>query len=214
MEQSKAGLNTLKGRAFLLAATSALALSATIAPSLVHADTIGTATTNATVQIVGGNLTMSGSDTSSQFSGGILTGSANVKAGTADAGSITLTDARGTGAGYNVTASAPTLRDASGHTLAGGNLSLSNVAVSPIDPTSGAKPTSQVTKDTAVDSGSIPLINSVADTSNGNGMGSYKISLGNLNFKGTASADTYAQTYSTTITYTLANGPENSGQQP
>lgn len=192
-------------------ATLATGLLAGLAsPLLVHADTTS-ATTNATVTITPGPINLSANQsttaitTAKNLDGSGESGYAN----SADAGTLILTDARGTGAGYNVTATASELTQRT-HKLSGSNLNLNNVSVNKVDSTSGDVPTSTVTGTTAIDdNASNTLVNQKADTTNGSGMGSYKINLNKLNFAGNLPANVYAGTYSTTVTYTVANGPEN-----
>jgi hypothetical protein len=85
------------------------------------------------------------------------------------------------------------------------------VSIEKVDTTSGDVPTSDVTAATAIDNGaSNTLLNQKQDTTSGSGMGSYKVNLNKLNFAGSIPANAYNGTYSTTVTYTVANGPENS----
>lgn len=139
-----------------------------------------------------------------------LNGAADGYAGDATAGTLNLTDARGTGAGYTVTAQATQLTDTAGHKLSTGNLNLNSVGITKLDATSGTVPTAAVASATVVDgTTSATLATSKADATTGTGMGSYSVNLNNLNFAGNASANTYAGTYTSTVTYTVGSGPEN-----
>lgn len=177
-------------------------------PLVANADT--TATTTATVTIAPGALSVAANQNKTAISATkSLDGTGSNYTGTANAGTLGLTDARGTGAGYTVTAQATQLSDAAGHKLSTGNLNLNNVGVTKADTTSGTVPTSAVASSTVVDGTSATLATSKADTTTGTGMGSYSVNLNSLNFAGNAPASAYAGTYSSTVTYTVGSGPEN-----
>jgi hypothetical protein len=199
----------LRNKAMVLGASAAMLLGLA-GPIMASADstTAGTATTDVNVQINGGPLTLGGTNNTT-YSSGKLTGKTNVTGATADAGKLSLTDARGTGAGYSLTAQATPLKDGSGHVLTGGNLTFAGITVAKVDSTSGTIPASQVTKPTAVDNGNINVLNQPTDLKNGDGMGSYQVNLNELKFNGSLPASGYANQYHTTVTYTLSNGPES-----
>lgn len=197
-------------KAFVYATLATGLLAGLSAPLLAHADTTS-ATTNATVTINPGPISLSANQSSTAISAAKnLDGSGNTGyANSADAGTLNLTDARGSGAGYTVTAKASPLTQGK-HALSGSNLNLNNLSIEKVDSTSGDVPTSTVNGTTAIDNNaSNTLVNQKADTENGSGMGSYKVNLNKLNFAGSIPANAYTGTYSTTVTYTVGNGPEN-----
>ena len=180
------------------------------APVPTHADTTGS-TSVATFTIIPGPLTLSANQSSTTINASKrLDGNGDSDDATsAPAGILNLNDTRGTGAGYTITATAAPLTNGT-HTLAGSNLSLNNVTVTKLITTSGTVTTRTVSNTTTIDNGiSNTIVGQKSDTTNGDGMGSYQINLNKLNFAGAIPANSYQSTYSTTVTYTIANGPEN-----
>lgn len=169
--------------------------------------------------------TQSFASTESTVSGGSLTGGgvgfAPLSA-TLDGSQITttsnwsigdITDARGTGEGWNVSMSLAQFKEydtvnntyvTGGKTLATSSLIVSTVpTIAKIDSTSSETTTiTPVTSGTALDTGSaVKLITASLD----GGMGSY--SFGNLGVTLTIPANAYAKTYKTTATVSLNKAP-------
>lgn len=120
---------------------------------------------------------------------------------------LSITDARGTGAGYNITVSAtPFQRNGQkANEFSNVNISLTTTGVSKIDQSSGNVPKFTLTNNT-INNNAQTLISQSADTSTGAGMGSYKIPI-TYTLSGSIPANAYAGTYTSTVTYTLASGP-------
>ncbi|MDF2854299.1 MAG: hypothetical protein K0Q87_150 [Neobacillus sp.] len=156
------------------------------------------ATTTATVAINGGPQTIS---TNGAVTLPAVPLNGDQQSTTVSLPNINLTDATGTGAGWHVTVSSPAVT-AGTKTLSTGLLKISPVAsVTKDDPTSSSVPTVSTTADKLVDSGAVTLLSAAA----GNGMGSYIADQSNLTLS--VPANTYAGTYTTTLTYSLVTAP-------
>jgi hypothetical protein len=165
------------------------------------------------VTVTGGSLSIT-NPTVGDFTGVTLDGTA--KSTTATFAGFSATDARGTGAGWNVTAQASqfaewdsSLNDGAGgyvdggKTLALGSLSMPAPTVAKADTTSSAVP-SITAGPYAIDAASAVKIASAA--ANGTGMGSYDFTQGgNLTLSIPASA--YAKAYRSTVTVSVVTGP-------
>jgi hypothetical protein len=149
------------------------------------------------VILTGGTLSIS-APVVGNFTTVVLDGTA--KTTPATMGAFTVYDARGTGAGWNVTVQASQFTTGT-KTLAYGSLSMPNQTVTKIDSTSNTAPT-VVAGSYLIDSASALKISSAAvDT----GMGSYSYSGGNLTLSIPANA--YAGTYTSTVTVSVVTGP-------
>lgn len=159
------------------------------------------------VIITGGSLSIT-NPTVADFSGVTLDGQAQSATATMDG--FSATDARATGAGWNVTVGASQFAEwdgtqyvASGHTLPASSLSMPQVSVAKGSGTSSALP-SITTGPYTIDSGSSVEIASAA--ADGSGMGDYDFTQGgSLTLSVPASA--YATTYRSTVTVSVATGP-------
>ena len=164
---------------------------------------------DANVVVTGGSLAITTAPTAGDFSGVTLDGTA--KTTTASLDNFQVNDARGSGAGWNVTVQATQFAEhdgtgyvASGKTLPTSSLSLANATVASPDTTS-ADPTMTAGAYT-VDAGSAVKIASAAvDT----GMGKYDISFAATaaDLTLTVPATAYAKTYRSDVTLTLASTP-------
>lgn len=158
-----------------------------------------TATTTATIDIKGGDLSVSAPNE--------LTVPANKLDGykqTAkiNAGTLGLVDARGTGTGYRLDVSSPVL--SGDEPYAAGQLAIAPVGqVAKADPTSGDTPTAATEGNEIIDNGSAATL---LKADGGKGMGSYNANLQDLIV--TIPANTYAGTYKTTLTYNLTTAAE------
>lgn len=151
------------------------------------------------------------------FTGVTLDGTAKTTYATFD--NISATDARGTGAGWNVTVQATQFAEhngtayvTSGKTLPLSSLAMAGITITKSDSTSSAVPTA-TTGPYTLDSGSAVKISSAA--ADGTGMGSYTFTQGDLDtgttgsqpLKLTVPASTYAKTYRSDVTVSIVSGP-------
>jgi hypothetical protein len=157
------------------------------------------------VTVTGGSLSITGV-TAGDFAGVTLDGTAKTSTATVDP--FSATDARGTGAGWNVTMQGTQFAEwdgadyvAGGKTLPLNSLSLSALAVAANGTTSPAPTTSSVSGiDNAT--GAIKIASAALDS----GMGQYdftganKLSLG-------IPASAYAKTYRSEVTVSVVTGP-------
>ena len=182
----------------------------TVAASIVFAaaQTPGAlAADDANVTITGGLLSIT-NPAVGNFAGVTLNGTAQTT--TATFGAFSATDARGTGAGWNVTVQATqfaehngTIYVASGETLPTSSLSMPAPTVAKSDGTSSAEPSITAGPYT-IDAGSAVKIASAA--ADGTGMGSYDFTQGgSLSLHIPASA--YAKTYRSDVTLSVVTGP-------
>jgi hypothetical protein len=118
---------------------------------------------------------------------------------------LTLTDARGTGAGWNLTVTSTTFSDGSGHTLATSASSIASVAMVCVAGGTCTNPTNAITYPVTMPAAAsapaaIKLFNSAATT----GLGRFTITPTiNVAIPG----NSYAGTYSSTITVAAVSGP-------
>jgi hypothetical protein len=112
--------------------------------------------------------------------------------------SLNLVDARGSGAGWNLTMSATTFSDGSGHTLAAG--SVASVSGSCHAGSSCTAPTNSVSVPVTLSTTAAKFFNSAANT----GLGKVDVSPTiNVSIPGNA----YAGTYTSTVTVAAVSGP-------
>lgn len=156
----------------------------------------------ATVTLNGGNLSIS-TPVIGDFSDVNLNG--NAQTTDASLGTFDVTDARGTGAGWNVTVQSTQFASAS-HTLPTGSISLS-------EPTVAKKYASSNTVPTIVGgpysinqySGSSPVAVKIASAAVDAGMGAYTFSPSTMTLS--VGADAYAGVYTSTVTVSVVTGP-------
>ena len=180
--------------AVVLTAVAMLAVTAGIA-----------AAEDATVTVTGGSLSVSAANVS--LSGVTLDGTDQTATSASGSNSWSAVDARGTGVGWNLTIESTDFSD-------GGTNSIDISAVDQnfkiqlldanIGVTAGnAKPTSSATSLTDIpDAGGSAL--KFASAAVGEGMGSYTL---NPNFELEVPAETYAASYTATITVSAVSGP-------
>ena len=201
----------LKGHARLVGVTFALSAIA-VAAAAPAAQAAGDPT----------NVTVSASNLSlwaiaiGDFSGVTLDGTVNTT--TTTMSPFDVNDSRGTGAGWNVTIGSTEFAEwdstlnagaggyvASGKTIGASRTSMSTATVAKVDASSSTAPTMTAGAYT-LDAGSAVKIASAA--ADGTGMGSYTITPGGTDGVSlTVDADTYAKTYRSDVTVTLATGP-------
>jgi hypothetical protein len=162
---------------------------------------------DANVTVTAGLLSIT-SPTVGDFSGVTLDGTA--KTTTATFGAFSATDARGSGAGWNVTVQATqfaehngTIYVASGETLPTSSLSMPAPTVAKSDGTSSAVPSITAGPYT-IDAGSAVKIASAA--ADGTGMGSYSFTQGG-SLTLSIPAGAYAKTYRSDVTLSIVTGP-------
>lgn len=160
----------------------------------------GTALAASTVVLSGGTLTLT-TPAVGNFTGVTLNGSA--QSTTASMGTFTVTDARGTGVGWNVTVQATQFTMA-GHTLPMNSISMPAPTVAKIDNTSGDTP-SITTGPYLIDNASAVKITSAA--ADGTGMGSYTFNAIPSTLTLSIPANAYAGTYTSTVTVSVVTGP-------
>lgn len=160
-----------------------------------------------TVAVTGGTLGITTAPLAGDFAGVTLDGTAKTTTTTFD--NFQVNDARGNGAGWNVTIQATQMAEhngtayvTGGKTLPSTSLSLANATVAAVDTTS-AVPT-MTAGSYSLTSTAVKIASAAVDT----GMGKYDISFaaGNdLTLSVPASA--YARTYRSDVTLTLASTP-------
>lgn len=161
------------------------------------------------VQIIGGGLTITNM-TVPNFANVTLDGTA--KATTTTAEGFSVTDARGTGAGWHVNVNATQFCKLDGvgaacdlvtpRSLPTSSLSVPTLTVAKADATSSAVPT--VTGGPYLIDGATVSVASAA--ANGSGMGSYNFSQGG-DWTLTVPASAYVGTYRSTVTVSVLTGP-------
>jgi hypothetical protein len=184
--------------------TSALAVTAALAAVAVAP---ASAADDTNVTVTGGSLSMT-NPTVADFAGVTLDGTA--KSTTATQDNFSVTDARGTGAGWNVTVQATQFQEhngliyvVGGRSLPQNSLSMPAVTVAKGDSSSSASPAITSGPYTIDSAGAVKIATAAAD---GTGMGSYNFTQGgSLTLSVAASA--YAKTYRSDVTYTAATGP-------
>jgi WxL domain surface cell wall-binding len=184
-------------RAALAALTAAMAL-------ITPAAAIG-ATTTTSVSLGAGSLLFSTAPQADPFGAAAITGRMQTLRTTFHDWGVT--DARGTGAGWNVTMQATQLDDGAGHTLPAGSLVLTAPAsVLPVGTNLALPPLIQGVSMTLDGAQPVKVLSAASLT----GQGDWTVTQANLlggDLVLTIPADAHAGTYTTTITSTLATGP-------
>ena len=166
----------------------ALGVFAIMAPSTFASD--GT-----TATVSAGSLSIS-NPAAANFAGRSITGTDQTTTAALDAFSVS--DLRGSGAGWHTTAQASTFTGVS-HNLAAGSLSMSEPTVAANGTTS---PDPEVTEGPyTIDNGAVPF----ASAATNEGMGTYDFSATTLTLA--LPADVYADVYASTVTISVVTAP-------
>ncbi|WP_422122779.1 WxL domain-containing protein [Planococcus sp. X10-3] len=174
--------------------TAALALMTTVFATGAMADDVQST-------ITGGNMNITGVSASTFGDAVTLDGSTQTVTGAAIS-TFNVTDARGTGAGWNVAVSAtPFLHNSNTKTLSAGSLTLAAPEVTKIDTNSSAE-TTVTPASGPIDGGSVKVLSAEAD----GGMGSYTISAMAMSLE-LKPKEVYAGTYTSTVNVELTTGP-------
>ena len=181
-------MNGRKKRTSVASAVGALALSLLLAAPTVAADATSVTVTGGTLSITDPTVT--------NFAGRNITGVAQTT--TADLDAFTVSDLRGTGAGWNVTAQA-TQFDGGVNDLGTGSLTMSAPTVASPE-TESADPTI-VGGPYTIDGGAVEIASAAANA----GMGVYNF--GATTFTLSLPADVYAGTYTSTVTISVQSAP-------
>lgn len=152
------------------------------------------------VTVTGGSLTMSAVDNPA-FPGITLNGSSQT---VTDTIAIDVADLRGSGAGWHLEITSTTFNDGLGHTLPTTAMSITGVTTI-CDGTSCTDPTNENTYSKVVPAGgTAPTAVEFFDAALDTGMGDFTVTPA---FELTLPATTYAGTYNSTVTITVANAP-------
>ena len=185
-----------------------LIIPAAIGAALALAPSNATAATDSTSVTLGaGTLSFSVAPTAADFSNVALTGATQTV--TTNFDDWRVLDARGNGAGWNVTIAASQFSDGASHTLPTGSLTLKSPVATKVDPLNLAlPPLPQGLPPWTIDAGSAVKVESALA---GTGQGEWNFDQLNLagakDLQLTVPADATAGTYTSTITSTLSSGP-------
>jgi hypothetical protein len=177
-------------------------LTLTLILGLLAATALAVYAEDATVTISGGSLSETAANVS--MSGVTLDGTDQTSTSAFGDNSWSVTDARGTGAGWNVTIASTDFTD-TGKTIdisAADSLFKIQLTADHITVTAGsAAPTSSVTSLTSIADSTLKILSAADD---GTGMGSYAYQ---PNFELGVAAETYAGSYTATLTLSATTGP-------
>jgi hypothetical protein len=164
------------------------------------------ATDTTSIQLTGGTLSFTQQPLADDFAATALTGAPQLV--TTNLNDWKVNDARGTGAGWNVTFQASQFSDGSGHTLPAGSLKMLAPVVTPINPLNLAVPPLISGLTFTLDNGSaVPIASAAALT----GQGEWQFDQLNAavakDLQLTVPADAFAGTYTSNLTFTLGATP-------
>ncbi len=180
-----------------------------ILATLVLSTSASAATDTTSVTLTGGALSFSTNPTADDFPATALTGATQNLA--ANFNDWRVMDARGSGAGWNVTMQASQFSDGGSNTLPAGSLKLKAPVTTPVDVLNLAVPpvvSLSPAPPWTLDGGSaVKVVSALAAT----GQGEWNFDHANLvaskDLQLTVPADAAAGTYTSTITSTLSTGP-------
>jgi putative surface cell wall-binding protein len=165
------------------------------------------ATDTTSVTLTGGTLSFTTAPTAANFPATTLTGATQTIA--TDFDDWRVNDARGTGAGWNVSFQATQFSDGGSNTLPAGSLKVKVPAVTAVDPLNlAAPPVAQGLPPWTIDNGAaVKVFSALAGT----GAGEWNFDQANIlaakDLQLTVPASAAAGTYTSTLTFTLASGP-------
>jgi ice-binding like protein/putative surface cell wall-binding protein len=188
---------TVEGRLLAMNGAVTLDTNTVTATTCLPPVTTTTSTTTPTTTSTTGPLSITAAP-AGDFAGRTVTGTAQTTTAVLEAFSVT--DPRGSGAGWHVTAHATTFTGSTLHQLAVGSLSMSAPTVSPVG-TASALPTVVAGPYTIDDTSPV----SIASAADGAGMGSYLFAATTLTLA--LPADAYADVYTSTITVSVVSAP-------
>lgn len=174
--------------------TAALVLMTTAFTTAAMAEDVTTTITGT------GSVALSSVSASSFATAVTLDGTTQTVTGAA-IGTFDVTDARGTGAGWNVAVSATPFAQVGGKSLSPGSLTLTAPVVGFLDPNSSPLDTLTPLGGT-IDGGSVKVLSAAVD----GGMGGYRIDPMAMQLE-LKPKEVYAGTYTSTVTVALTTGP-------
>jgi len=148
--------------------------------------------------VTGGSLSIT-NPLAADFAGRTITGVAQTTTAALDAFSVS--DLRGTGAGWHVISQATQFTGPVGHPLAVGSLSMTQWTV--LSPNTTSPDPTIVAGPYVIDNGPVQLASAALDT----GMGTYDFNGAGSTLTLALPADVYAGTYASTVTISLVTAP-------
>jgi hypothetical protein len=181
----------------------ALATAALIAAAAVPAHA---ATDTTSIQLNGGSLTFTQQPLADDFAATTLTGSPQLV--TTNMNDWKVNDARGTGAGWNVTFQATPFADGAGHSLPAGSLKMLTPTVAPANVLNVALPPIMQGALFTLDGGSaVPVVSALAGTGQGEWVFDQLNAPVAKDLQLTVPANAQAGTYTSNLTFTLGVTP-------
>jgi WxL domain surface cell wall-binding len=163
------------------------------------------ATDTTSIQLTGGSLSFTQQPLADDFPATALTGAPQVV--TTNMNDWKVNDARGTGAGWNVTFQASQFSDGGTNTLPAGSLKVLAPVITPVNPLNLSVPPLPAGATFTLDSGSaVPVVSAAAAT----GLGEWNFDHLNAVLKDlqlTIPANAIAGTYTSNLTFTLGATP-------
>ena len=182
-----------------LALATAAALAALAVPAQAATDTTS-------IQLTGGSLSFTQQPLADDFPATSLTGAPQLV--TANMNDWKVNDARGTGAGWNVTFQATQFDDGAGHTLPAGSLKVLAPVATPANVLNVAVPPLLQGLTFTLDSGSaVPVVSAAAGTGQGEWVFDQLNAPVAKDLQLTVPATAYAGTYTSNLTFTLGATP-------
>jgi hypothetical protein len=164
------------------------------------------ATDTTSIALTGGSLSFTQQPLADDFAATPLTGSPQLV--TTNMNDWKVNDARGTGAGWNVTFQASQFSDGSGHTLPAGSLKVLAPTVAPVNVLNLAVPPLIQGATFTLDSGSaVPVVSALANTGQGEWTFHHLNAAVAKDLQLTVPANAYAGTYTSNLTFTLGATP-------
>jgi X-Pro dipeptidyl-peptidase len=164
------------------------------------------ATDTTSIQLTGGSLSFTQQPFADDFAATALTGAPQLV--TTNMNDWKVNDARGTGAGWNVTFQASQFDDGAGHTLPAGSLKVLAPTVTPVNALNLALPPLAQGATFTLDSGSaVPVVSALAGTGQGEWSFHHLNAPVAKDLQLTVPASAFAGTYTSNLTFTLGATP-------